>query len=124
MSHPRRGIRHTGMNTIHNILYTVRDIDAAKAIHTALLGTEPHTDESYYVGYNVDGLEIALSPQRGEGDLPAPVAHIAVPDIKAAIQAAEQAGATLTSEPRDVGGGLIATVTDPDGNVLGMIQSA
>ena len=33
------------------------------------------------------------------------------------------AGATVKDPARDVGGGrLVATVTDPDGNVLGLIQ--
>ena len=35
------------------------------------------------------------------------------------------AGATLKDPARDVGGGrLVATVTDPDGNVLGLLQDA
>ncbi len=33
------------------------------------------------------------------------------------------AGATVTEPMRDVGGGrLVATVSDPDGNVLGLLQ--
>jgi len=33
------------------------------------------------------------------------------------------AGATVKEPARDVGGGrLVATVTDPDGNVLGLLQ--
>lgn len=35
------------MNSIHSIVYTVTDIDASKAVHTALLGVEPHTDTPY-----------------------------------------------------------------------------
>lgn len=122
MSHVPVGIRQQGMNTIHSIIYTVRDLDAAKAIHTALLGTEPHTDQPYYVGYHVDGLEIALRPA-GDGESPAgPVANVLVPDMEAALAAAQQAGATLADPPNDVGGGLVATVTDPGGITLGLIQ--
>lgn len=111
------------MNTIHNIVYTVGDLDSAKAIHIALLGTEPHTDQPYYVGFNVGGVEIALTPAGQEGPT-APVAHVLVADINAALTEVQQAGATLGSAPKDVGGGLIATVTDPDGNTLGLIQSS
>lgn len=124
MSHSSAGVRHEGMNTIHSIVYTVSDLDAAKAIHTALLGTEPHTDTSYYVGYNVGGVEIALAPNGSQESVPAPVAHVLVADLDAALAEVQQAGATLASEPTDVGGGLIATVTDPDGNTLGLIQSS
>jgi hypothetical protein len=31
------------------------------AIYSALLGS-PHTDQPYYVGYNIDGFEVALNP--------------------------------------------------------------
>ena len=122
MSHEPVGIRQQGMNTIHSIIYTVRDLDAAKAIHTSLLGIEPHTDQPYYVGYNVDGLEIALRPAGDGESLTAPVANVGVPDIEAALAAAQRLGATLADPPRDVGGGLVATVTDPNGITLGLIQ--
>lgn len=91
-----------------------------KAIHTALLGIEPHTDESYYVGFNVGGIEIGLSPQ---GPEISPIAYVGVDDLDASIEGAKAAGATVAEEPHDVGGGTrLATVTDPDGNTLGLIQ--
>jgi len=61
LSHSRAGVRHEAMNTIHSIVYTVSDLAAAKAIHTALLGADPHTDTPYYVGYNVGGELIATA---------------------------------------------------------------
>jgi predicted enzyme related to lactoylglutathione lyase len=109
------------MNTLTSIVYPVRDLDAAKAIHTALLGTEPHTDQPYYVGFNVGGLEIGLSPQSGQEGL---VAYVGVADLDAAVAEVLEAGATLAAEPKDVGGGTrLATVTDPDGNTLGLIET-
>jgi len=52
-----------------------------------------------------------------------PVAYWHVPDIEAKLAEVTAAGATLKEAPRDVGGGrLVATVTDPDGNVLGLLQ--
>ena len=108
------------MNTISSIVYSAQDLDAAKAIQTALLGTGPHTDESYYVGFNIGGIEIGLTPQGAEAT---PIAYVAVDDLDAAVAAVIAAGATVASAPHDVGGGTrIATVTDPDGNVLGLIQ--
>ena len=39
------------------------------------------------------------------------------------VDALVAAGATAQGEPQDVGGGtLMATVTDADGNVIGLIQ--
>jgi predicted enzyme related to lactoylglutathione lyase len=112
------------MNTFDNIVYTVSDLSTAKRIHAALLGTEPHTDQPYYVGFNVNGVEIGLAPQSASGPT-APVAHVRVADLGAALGEVERAGATVVDDPRDVGGGTrIATVRDPDGNVLGLIQRA
>jgi len=112
------------MNTLQSIVHPVRDIDAAKAIYTALLGTEPHTDRPFYAGFNVEGVEIGLDPHGHEKGLTAPVPYIRVADLEAALIEVQEAGATLAGEPQDVGGGTrIATVTDTDGNVLGLIQS-
>jgi predicted enzyme related to lactoylglutathione lyase len=46
-----------------------------------------------------------------------------VPDIEAKLAEVTAAGATVKKPAHDVGGGrLVATVTDPDGNVLGLLQ--
>ncbi len=111
------------MNTLANIVYTVTDLNAAKAIHTALLGVEPHTDQPYYVGYNVGGVEIALRPA-SPNDRPGAVAHVGVSDINAALAQLQAAGATVVTQPWDVGGGLVATVSDGDGTLLGLIAPA
>jgi predicted enzyme related to lactoylglutathione lyase len=112
------------MNTFDNIVYTVTDLAAAKEIHAALLDTEPHTDTPYYVGFDVDGVEIGLAPRPADGRSGA-VAHIRVADLDAALTRVRNAGATLLEGPHDVGGGtLVATVSDPDGTVLGLIQRA
>jgi predicted enzyme related to lactoylglutathione lyase len=52
-----------------------------------------------------------------------PVAYWSVPDIEAKLAELTAAGATINEAVRDVGGGrLVASVTDPDGNVLGVVQ--
>ncbi|MBV8710785.1 MAG: hypothetical protein JOY56_03365, partial [Solirubrobacterales bacterium] len=52
-----------------------------------------------------------------------PVAYWQVADIEAKLAEVTAAGATLKEAARDVGGGrLVATVTDRDGNVLGLVQ--
>jgi predicted enzyme related to lactoylglutathione lyase len=46
-----------------------------------------------------------------------------VADIEAKLAEVTAAGATVKEAPHGVGGGrLVASFTDPDGNVLGLIQ--
>jgi predicted enzyme related to lactoylglutathione lyase len=52
-----------------------------------------------------------------------PLGYWHVHDLDARVKALVAAGAELRSDVRDVGGGkLIATVTDADGNVIGLLQ--
>jgi predicted enzyme related to lactoylglutathione lyase len=108
---------------IKTVLHPVSDLTAAKAVYTALLGVSPMADESYYVGFETAGQHIGLVPGSGQQGMTSPVAYWQVPDIEAKLAEVTAAGATLKEPVRDVGGGrLVATVTDPDGNVLGLLQ--
>jgi predicted enzyme related to lactoylglutathione lyase len=108
---------------IQTVLHPVSDLAKAKAVYTALLGVPPTTDESYYVGYEAAGQQIGLVPDGGRQGMTSPVAYWHVPDIEAKLAEVTAAGATVKEPAHDVGGGrLVATVTDPDGNVLGLLQ--
>jgi predicted enzyme related to lactoylglutathione lyase len=105
------------------VLHPVSDLAAAKAVYTALLGVPPQTDSPYYVGYEAEGQQIGLVPGGGPQGMTSPVAFWQVPDIEAKLAEVTAAGATVNEAPHDVGGGrLVATFTDPDGNVLGLFQ--
>lgn len=108
---------------IKTVLHPVSDLAAAKALFTALLGTAPQTDSPYYVGFEAEGQHIGLVPHGGPQGMTAPVAYWHVPDIEAKLAELTAAGATVAESAHDVGGGrLVATVTDTDGHVLGLIQ--
>lgn len=109
--------------TIKTVLHPVADLEAAKAVYTALLGVPPQTDGPYYVGFDVDGQHIGLVPGGGPQGMASPVAYWHVPDIEATLAAVTAAGAAVKEAAHDVGGGrVVATVTDADGNVLGILQ--
>ena len=108
---------------IKTVLHPVSDLPKAKAVYTALLGGPPQADEAYYVGYDVAGQHIGLVPGGGPQGMTSPVAYWHVPDIEAKLAEVTAAGATVKEAAHDVGGGrLVATFTDPDGNVLGLVQ--
>ena len=42
----------SGMQTV---IYPVKDLDSAKKVYTALLGSPPAYETPYYVGWNIGG---------------------------------------------------------------------
>ena len=103
--------------TIRSLVIPVSDLEAAKAIYAALLGA-PHTDQPYYVGYNVDGFEIGLAPGDVAGG---PVAYADVEDLDATRGTLLAAGATERSAPRQVAPeARVCVLADADGNPIGL----
>jgi predicted enzyme related to lactoylglutathione lyase len=108
---------------IKTVLHPVSDLAKAKPVYTALLGVEPSADAEYYVGFDTEGQHIGLVPGGAAQGMTSPVAYWHVADIEAKLAEVTAAGAVVKDAPRDVGGGrLVATFTDPDGNVLGLLQ--
>jgi predicted enzyme related to lactoylglutathione lyase len=108
---------------IKTVLLPVSDLEAAKPVYAALLGVAPQADASYYVGFEAAGQQIGLLPGGGPQRMTSPVPYWHVPDIEAKLAEVSAAGATVKEPAHDVGGGrMVATVTDPDGNVLGLLQ--
>jgi predicted enzyme related to lactoylglutathione lyase len=103
--------------TIRSLVIPVSDLNAAKAVYTALLGA-PHTDQPYYVGYNVDGIEVSLAPGEVAGG---PVAYADVEDLDATRATLLAAGATERTAPRQVAPeARVCVLADADGNPIGL----
>ncbi|MGA9315187.1 MAG: VOC family protein [Solirubrobacteraceae bacterium] len=115
----------TGSSTqgIKIVLHPVSDLTNAKAVYTALLGVPPTADSDYYVGFEAEGQHIGLVPGGGPQGMTSPVTFWQAQDIETKLAEVTAAGATVKEPAHDVGGGrLVATFTDPDGNVLGLLQ--
>jgi predicted enzyme related to lactoylglutathione lyase len=108
---------------IKTVLHPVSDLEASKPVYAALLGMQPQADAPYYVGFEAAGQHIGLVPGGGPERMTAPVSYWHVSDIEAKLAEVTAAGGTVKDAVRDVGGGrLVATFSDPDGNVLGLLQ--
>ncbi|HQR27275.1 MAG TPA: glyoxalase [Nocardioides sp.] len=103
--------------TIRSLVVPVTDLEAAKSMYTALYGA-PHTDQPYYVGYDVNGFEVSLAPaERTDG----PVAYADVEDLDASRATLLAAGAIEVSAPRQVGPqARVCVLADADGNPIGL----
>lgn len=113
------------MAAVRTIIYPVSDLAKAKPLFSELLETQPYMDEVYYVGYNADGQDIGLDPNGHRQGLSGPVCYWHVDDVRSGLQRLLTSGAVLKQDVTDVGGGkLTALVTDADGNLVGLLQSA
>ncbi len=105
--------------TIPLIVFPVKDLEKAKQFYNTFLGVEPYVSSEYYVGYKAGDTEVGLDPNGT-----AVVTYIDVEDIQASLQTMQDAGATVTMEPKDVGGGLMVAQVTIEGNVMGLRQKA
>ena len=116
----------TNVLGLRTVIYHVPDLARAKQWYSGVFNVQPYFDEPFYVGFNIGGYELGLDPDT-KGTKPGPggaVAYWGVPNADAAVKDFTKAGATLRSAVQDVGEGIrVATVTDPFGNVIGLIEN-
>jgi predicted enzyme related to lactoylglutathione lyase len=104
------------------IVFPTNDLEKAKALFVSLLGAEPYADTPYYVGFRSDEREIGLDPN---GSSNGPIVYWDTDDIAAKVGELTAAGWEVTSEPRNVGGGvLVAQLADGNGSTLGLRQAS
>ena len=106
---------------VKTILHPVTDLAAAKATYIALLGMEPTADSPYYVGSEAEGQQIGLVQRTAGHDLADRL--LARGRHRGQARRGDRRGRRGEGAAKEVGGGrLVATFTDPDGNVLGLVQ--
>ena len=111
---------------LRTAIYPVDSIPQAKAWYSSVFRAEPYFDEPFYVGFDIGGYELGLQPTEGENrpGSGGGVAYWGVEDADAALARLLELGAVKRGDVQDVGGGIrVATVEDPFGNVLGIIEN-
>ena len=111
---------------LRTVIYHVSDLEKAKAWYSEVLGIKPYFDEPFYVGFNVGGFELGLDPDAGDGlkGSGGVVAYWGVSDATEAFTRLLELGATAQEDVQEVGGDIrVATVKDPLGNILGVIEN-
>jgi predicted enzyme related to lactoylglutathione lyase len=108
------------------VIYHVTDLDQAKAWYARAFEQQPYFDQPFYVGFDIAGYELGLDPNdkvtgAGRGGS---VAYWRVAEIASAVQHFITAGAASVTPIQDVGEGIkVATVADPFGNLIGLIEN-
>ena len=107
---------------LRTVIYPAPDLGASRDWFAAVLGVAPYFDEPFYVGFNVGGYELALDPDADPAA--GPITYWGVADVDVALAALLAAGAEADLAVRDVGDGIrVATVREPGGSVLGIIEN-
>jgi predicted enzyme related to lactoylglutathione lyase len=114
------------LKALRTTVYPITDTRQAKDFYTSLTGIEPYFDEPYYIGYNIGGFELGLDPNRKPSTTTdGPIAYWHVDNIANAHAKALDIGAKPHLPIQDVGDGIkVASVLDPFGNVVGLIEDA
>lgn len=103
-----------------------RDVEAAKAFYTSLLGWESQTDEQGYTVWINNGRMNGGMMQIDEnwGDVPSHWAvYFSVADCAAATDKVKELGGNVIRPPFDAGDvGIISIVQDPQGTAFNLIQ--
>jgi predicted enzyme related to lactoylglutathione lyase len=113
----------TGLQTV---MIHVDDMEKAKKWYTEVLGAGPYFDEpNFYIGFHVGGYELGLHPADANVTKGGSTyVYWGTKDARAELARLLKLGAKLHQDVQDVGGGiLVATVTDPWGNIFGVIEN-
>jgi predicted enzyme related to lactoylglutathione lyase len=120
---PSDNQRTTMIQGLRTVIYPTTDLAAAKRWYSRAFQREPYFDQPFYVGFEVGGFELGLIPDGQPGPQGA-VAYWGVADAAAEIERLISLGATLRDPLQDVGGGIkVASVADPFGNTIGIIEN-
>jgi predicted enzyme related to lactoylglutathione lyase len=117
---------HNMIAGLATVIYRVTDLQRAKAWYSGAFPQTPYFDQPFYVGFNIRGYELGLDPdpsgaKSGPGGS---VAYWRVASIDDAVTHFTGAGAKVVTPVQDVGDGIkVATVSDPFGNVIGLIEN-
>ena len=107
---------------LRTVIYPAPDPTASRDWFARALGIEPYFDQPFYVGFAVGGYELGLDPESDPAT--GPTTYWGVPDADAAVADLLSRGASAGTPVRDVGDGIrVATVPEPGGSVLGVIEN-
>lgn len=110
---------------LRTAIYHAPDLAKAKSWYSKILGFEPYFDQPFYVGFNVGGYELGLDPDpSSSASAGGVVVYWGIEDADAALKNLLSLGAAERTNVQDVGEGIrVATVLDPFGNILGVIEN-
>ena len=116
----------TGLSGV--IVYTAAErYDEMRSFYIDVLGLDPRSDRSGFVNFELGGQRLTVTVHSelvGPTTEPLHVmVNLSCDDIQAEYAGAMARGASALRPPeREAWGGMVATLTDPDGNIVQLLQ--
>ena len=111
---------------LRTVVYKVDNLASATEWYSKVFDKSPYFEELFYVGFNIAGYELGLEPVES-GSIAVgsnEISYWGVDNVQKSYQRMLDLGATSHEEPQNVGGDIVtASVTDPWGNVIGIIYN-
>jgi len=117
---------HNMIAGLATVIYRVTDLDRARAWYSSAFQQAPYFDQPFYVGFSIGGYELGLDPDPSGGKTGpgGSVAYWRVASLAAAVAHFVASGAAVVAAAQEVGEGIkVATVSDPFGNLIGLIEN-
>jgi predicted enzyme related to lactoylglutathione lyase len=111
---------------LRTVKYSAKDLAEAKRWYIEVTGITPYFDEPFYVGFNVGGYELGITPDSNAAPrrAEAGIVYWGVTNADSAWTRLIGLGATPNEPIQDVGEGIrIGSLHDPFGNLLGIIEN-
>jgi catechol 2,3-dioxygenase-like lactoylglutathione lyase family enzyme len=114
------------IKTVWSITFHVSDLERAKEFYQETLGLEKKYEYPSYVGFECGGVEIGLIPKLEKRQKASPLSlpvNFLVDDVEKVYNQLKRKGVKFTEElHEEPWGGKQAAFTDPDGNILEIVQ--
>jgi predicted enzyme related to lactoylglutathione lyase len=119
----------SALRGLANVSFFADDLDAARAWYADLLGIDPYFVNDGYIEFRLGDHadELGIVDRRyapTQGGASGAIVYWHTDDLATTFQRALELGATVHDEIRERGHGFVtASVTDPFGNVLGLMSN-
>jgi len=109
---------------LRTVIYHVEDLDDAKNWYKNIIGIDPYFDQSFYIGFDINGYELGLDPDMTNVEAGnQSVAYWSVDNIEDVVDKLIVNNASVISSITEVGDGIkVAVLKDPFGNAIGLIE--
>lgn len=115
---------NTNILGLRTVIYQVPNMEEAKKWYTKAFGKAPYFDEPFYMGFEIGGYELGLTPGKAPHKSDNVETYWGVTDIDLERQRFLELGAREHTAKQDVGSDiLVCTLLDPWDNLIGLIYN-